>query len=269
MPAPSTSHTPPCPMFHRPSRHDARKPTARKSGGATARRAAAPASVARRAPATAMLTPRKPRPACLRRSRSSASMLTSCAAATSRRRARSSASGTPAASTGCWKTPHAIRRPLPEGKRVENMSATGSKPAGASSVELAPGVAAVLASGPGGGGVLAAEGVPLVSTRVGTTTPTISLERARDTTSLETSLELASISLSLPERAAARVSSLPPRCWPATKTLGTVRCCVSASSAACTASPSSRRSSSTTVYGRPIESSSSLHCVQYGHHVFE
>ena len=108
-----------------------------------------------------------------------------------------------------------------------------------------------------------------VRARVGTTTPTISLERARDTTSLETSLELASISLTLPERAAACVSSLPPRCCPPTKTLGTVRWRVSESSAACTASPSSRWSSSTTVYGCSIESSSSLHSVQNGHHDFE
>ena len=104
---------------------------------------------------------------------------------------------------------------MPEGKRVENTSATGSKPAEASSVELVPGGSGVLAPGPEGGGVLAPGpwgGWVLVPggvrAPVGTTTPPsilleISLELAR------ISRELASIWLSLPERAAACLGLRP------------------------------------------------------------
>ena len=93
---------------------------------------------------------------------------------------------------------------MPEGKRVENTSATGSKPSEALSVELVTGGAGVLAPGSGGGGVLAPGGV---RAPVGTTTPSISLEISLELARI--SRELASIWLSLPERAAACLGLRP------------------------------------------------------------
>eukprot|EP00964_Phaeocystis_antarctica_P110554 scaffold74902_cov78-Phaeocystis_antarctica.AAC.4 len=50
------------------------------------------------------------------------------------------------------------------------------------------------------------------------------------------------------------------------KTFGTVRCCVIASSATCSCSPSSRSSSSIAVHGCDMSSKSALTCAEYGHH---